>query len=1495
MPLNLGYFFIRQPRVSPINAIPTLPPSSEGTYQLIDAFKMEYLGTHYEALLSITGKKILTLIDENPSHTDNLDMSVIGLHIDEIVGEINSYENYSASSLTASGTDLCLFETMVREDIATPKTVRYNKELEWMIDTEVEGKIGTASISVKEENFDYANINGKWMIDEGYIYDDKDVVLDSQGKAAIGDYGVYINFDPAIDPEDNDINRTVDYSDLELVASLDQATPSFIFNAAPILIDGSLVLKINQREQEENKDYRVFYGTQPEIIGSVSSPYTVTEGFNILRVRHNSDDVQECIIPEGQYTPTQLALLINQTSIDFKAYTYKDDDTNEDFLALTGNRGTEYHQLRIENGSINDILGFTNLEAVKGEGVGEIQKLTYIEDEDITPSGTVNEVTVDAINKITDNPFLGVNTSNFQVFENGVELEKGKDFLVNDTGTVKFSSSQEKETLASGVLTLDNSLFPDDYILYADNVKLIEEEDYRINPQGGWITLNATAFPGSVYTLSYTNATLGWIEKEVILGDSAKLVSSIKGPYTFESSFNSLKLAVNNQETQEFLLTENLPVGVQDVVSTINFSATGFSAYESEGYLAFATEGSGVTFSITIGDGSANDILGFTENQNIEGKGASGGEKSLNAKNPPMMVGGFTAPQGGDTIIIKDNDVSVRYQPNTLIKLLNDYYQIKESVTVDTANIISTISGNITILADSNDTFEFTANDEDKTIVTLQEGISRELEDIVDDINAVRPETADVLNINGSDKIRLKASEYLVIGEGSANRSMGFASGASDTNALDTYITTKSLFKNTYVNPSIYTSIDPVELTELVIGKDKSPQGANTLLFEGNLTTQFRKGVLLKVANLFFHEVRGSSFDLENNKTDVKLGSSLNKAVYNDTLIEITTNPVFEEGDNNLKTKLLPVLTESYSLYKNENLLKTDTDYEISDSGDIELAEPMLNGDTFIVNYIGKKFITDANSYTSSYTYYDYIRIGSNVNISYRADNTDNFYINIFHASTLMSRFEEELEEENKSIANSSSSGFPTGTIPVTNNDASGNESFNYALGDIDDMVVLAQGWYDFFDGRIGYFEEERRLLTGFRIGAEDGRVTSYDIEIAVDTPPQRLYPLPDTRSEEEKVEPYKVPALFGENKNDGGDDSQGWYSDNITDAIISEKAYLDSESSYLSTLLGRDINNHSLSSNSGPYTFEEERTLILYVESSNPSTGSLDQRNVSVTLIPDSPYPNPDFPPDLPEYFTDLREVSYVVAQINGAVNSSFGYTVNPASGSSQVSLSASSSGRCKCVYILQDVVELNFGEGNEAAIRSRSTLWTGGATYSLTVPNTSSAHYVNYLASSDRGIELSYHQSQIINLEGQMEEWLDPLTDSFYKAKDEKVRALSFINKTQLFEDDSSDFSYLKFTSIFNAIDNDTTLYDRIDSISLRKPEDTSRELETVARDNEIQVSLANENLYDPRYSWLVILAHRNNGFLSDRKAAVDTEERRLREAVNNIDTLASVKTYS
>ena len=554
----------------------------------------------------------------------------------------------------------------------------------------------------------------------------------------------------------------------------------------------------------------------------------------------------------------------------------------------------------------------------------------------------------------------------------------------------------------------------------------------------------------------------------------------------------------------------------------------------------------------------------------------------------------------------------------------------------------------------------------------------------------------------------------------------------------------------------------------------------------------------------------------------------------------------------------------------------------------------MINGDNYTISYYGRRNINPSVEIIANYTFFDFIGKGSNIKISFEADNPDNFYLNVLHASTFMAAFKKDLEARNAQIANSSSSGFPTGEIPVTKNEDSGSGSYQYTIGDLDDKINMALSWYNFFDNRLQYFEEERLLLSGYIVGAENGRVTQADIEDSANVPPTRLFPSPDTRPDEQKVEPLRVPALDGLNKNDAGSDTNGWSSTTMQTSLNSETTYINYEISKLTTLINYGLRYFCLIS-TGNFNFTIIETMSLYIETKNPN---LQQRTVSILFVPNQ-IPNP-FPP--PPFISAPQTANYVATQINNAVNSAFGYSVNPASVlGSNVVLTANSSNLTQCAYIVSDAPTVGFGSGNEAAIRSRSTLWTGGYTYSGgTVPGTSSAHLDILNENIQRNTEATDHNSQIIQLNGQMEEWLTPFDTSFPLSKAEKDIATSWVISTTSLTTDSLTFDNLKSETgghVFDSIDDPTlsgNINDRLTSLNSRKTNINNRLSEVTARNTEVITTLSTESLYDPRYSWLVNLTHRERGYYADKKREIDQETKRQREAANNSNTLNSMNSF-
>lgn len=1495
MPVDLGYFIIKKPRVSPINAVDTIPPSSQGTLSVYDAFSLLYTGTAYSAILNLTGSKILTLINENPAHADNLNLDILGKSIKDLVSELNGKNNYSCVLLTSESDSLCLFKGIIRQDIlGNPYTVKFNKELEYLVDVDTEGKLGSCSVDSKKGDFKYSDVDSRWMTNEGFIFDQKEIPVPNNGVVPIGSDGVEIIFSPATSVDKKDLNKTVSFTNLELTPSLSFTTAQTPFQAAPILENGTLELKINQVVKTEGLDYKVLYGTLPEIRAKNPEPYIITSSTNTFRLRYDSDDIQEFVIPEGTYFISDLAKIINPTALNFQVMEYKDDETKLKYFTVQAFRGTFYHQLRIEDGSFNQVLGLSDFTAKKGDGSGTINFLTPVFDEIYVPTEKINSLVVSGTKAITGNPFIGVNTDGFILYENDSKKIKDVNFFVDSYGTVVFSDIVIGENLTGGILKKDTNLFLEDYAIYADGKKLVENLDYVITPEAGWITLTSSAFPGSVYTADYSHETYGKIVGDVLLGEKAVVTGTKKSPFAFDSSNNNLIFEVNGVETNI-----NLPLGtgikITDIVSVINNSGTDYVASVLNYGLSISTRYAGANRNIKIKQCSANTVLGFTPNQSSIGKGAVGGEQALEITKVPLLISGFVAPSGGDTIIIKNNDVRSRYPTGAILNIANDYYEVSTSFLVTEANIIGNVSEPYTILEGSNDLFSFYIDDVEYSVKFVA-GFKISIRTIVNQINAVKSGSAEVMDINGTLKIKMKGSTKVVIGNGTANRSLGFDYKSEDTSSADTYIKTTSKFKNTYIAPDLYTTITPVNFEKDSSVKEITPKNSNTILFIGDQTSKYEPKTLVKFNSVYYYTVLGSSYDSDLDKTTITFLSPLELPVYPDTLCEYTTEPIVNEGEVKFKTKFYPNLDQPYALLKNNNLLIVDKDYEIDNSGYIELKKGISSGDVLEFGYIAKRFIGPETKVRMDYTYYDYLSKGSNIKISFKARNPDNFFIKVQHGTNLMKSYQKELTERNQSIANSSSSGFPTGEIPTQDMSQSGSDSYPYRLAIIDEKIELANKWFSFFDNRLYFFEKEREIINGYLVGAEDGRVTNSDISDSANTPPTRLFPYPDTRLEEQKNDPYRVPALDGYNKNDLGSATYGFTASSIDSVLTDENSSIDLEISKLNTLLGYSTTNGYLASTGSFDITSSGETLTMYVEIR--AGVSFTQHIITASFSENymAPIPDPLGGGDIGGGHSP-QTATYIAGQINAAF-SSLGVSPAYVSGSSVVL--GTNSSNALCIHIVSDAPHVGFGTGNCSAIRSRHTLWTGGYsdTYSMAVPGTSSVHLDISSENVARSKNSLLHSNQLSLVQGQMDEWLEPFDLAFPFSKTERANIDAFLETISLAIDASNNFDSIKSISQnpLDSIDNPTVLTDRISYLAARKNlEVIPRKNRVIARLVEIQDALVHEALYDPRYVWLSVLTNKNDGLYASRKVEIDNEARKQREAARNSATLGSISSFS
>lgn len=1498
MPVDLGYFIIRNPRVSPINAATTVPPAAQGTYALKTAFSIQYVGTASTAVLTLTGTNVLTLINSDPTHADNLKIATAGLSISDLVDKINSNPNYSAAALTTSPSDFCFFKSVFSQNIkGSSYSAQYNSEKEYLIDVTTSGDIGASAISWKQGNFSYNSQGKKWIIDAGYIYDEKDepvqlsgvgYVYDlywtgtpapiqcNLGVAPVGNDGAYLKFYGTSNSSDLDLSNQVSFNNEVLINSATTPTSQVPFPAAPILVPGTLQLKINGDVKTENVDYLVGYGTHPQITARNASPYTFAPSTNILKVRCDYDEVQSFTLPEGIHTARELADLINQTAQNFTASVYIDSDTHLSYFSVTANRGTYYHQIAIEDGSANVALGYVDFTANQGQGNGTLQFTVPVEQEVVPITSVTNQVQISAVLLGAD--FLGIDTNTFELYENAEKKTQNVDYLVNNKGIVSFINHQVDEPLTGGVLKADNSLFPASYVIYDNGTPLIEGVDYSVNLTGGWITLKTSAFPGHVYTADYISGSLGKITGEVLIGGPAQLTASIKDTYTINSNQNELKVLVSGHEVQTFTLPVNSDLTIHELVYAVNQTASGFVAINASGYFILKTLDSGPKASISIPACTASSSVGFSLNQSANGTGAQGGEQALSVQNAPMKVKGFTAPSGGNVLIFKNNDIISRYPPGAIVNMQSDYYQVFDSALDTTPNVSGSFVGPYFFISGSNDTLIFSLDERPFVTVVFAAGKTT-AGSVVNQINSIAPNSAEVSDINGVVTIKIKGTTSVRIGSGSANRTLGFDSGSYDTNTPDSVIVTSSSFASTYVNPTLYTSGAPIPLVKEETQKKKCPQNSNTLQFLDDVTTHYTPNTLVQLDNKNFYRVIASTYD--GSITTVTFSSKFAYPIYEDTSVSYTSHAIFFEGDNVLQTEYAPLTSELYTL-KNNGVPISNTQYSLATSGKLTLKYPLQNGDNYTLSYIGKRIKKPGNLVSVNYIYVSPLSLGSKVEISLEAYNPDTFYLNVVHASTFMSSFQEVLTDKIKRISNSSSSGFPSGaTPPSPSNSTSGSDSYPYTYGDIQNQIDLCLKWYDFFDQRIRYFEKEREILNGYVVGAESGPVSHTDISNAANLPPTRLFPYPteagvkDPRPTAQQSMPYNIPALQGLNQNDSGNTTgSSTAASYVTQSLSQELASVQSELSKLN-LLRTFSDAGGYIETTGSFVLPDPETLSLYIETIGPGD-TLYQNTVNVA-------------------FTAGIKTAAIVAS---AINSSCSFLgISPASVSGlKVRLtSAVGSGKAQCIYVLSDAPSIGFGEASETAIRSRRTLWTSGCPG---VPLVASCIQTDINSETSKiSATVSLLQQQIVQLEGEMKEWIEPFDTAYNLSKTEISSAQSFISDSSSFSASGSYLLGLRTTPgyIFTVMSEATGLIqDRIDQLNSRITAINSKLSSVSGRVNTVSTILTNENLYSSRYSWLTLLAHREYGFYTTLYQTLNQQIKKLMQSSSSNDLLNSMSTF-
>jgi hypothetical protein len=779
-------------------------------------------------------------------------------------------------------------------------------------------------------------------------------------------------------------------------------------------------------------------------------------------------------------------------------------------------------------------------------------------------------------------------------------------------GLINFIELKNSFSPTELILHPEEALFADDFKVFRNGVLMEFDSEYRLDPESGFLSLTTPAFPGEVFTINYRTKEQGEITNELLgisktaseiaedsssnvkdLGSKPSLTSTIAGPYEIEVGTSDLFSVSVNTLVSNIFLTPGSSVSVETIINDINDSANGFTAIETDaGTINLIANSGGPDVTLTVGTGNANSVLGFINNDSAAGTGAEGGERSLQVRSFPIVTTSFSAPSGGDVIIIKNANVISNYPSNSVAQIGQDFYIIKESSLDNVPNLVSTIEGPFNISLDFNHRMRIKVDGTSYTI-TLTTGSEQTVLDIVDDINLVAPGTAEVVNLNNRDLIKIKGSTEVEIEniENSAYNTLGLIPNSKDTSIPDTIIQIDGLFVQDYQNPDFKATRASVNFVNQAASHQKASPGVGTVVFESNIVGEAVVNMLMKVETIDpsssqitfnLYKVIGVTL-LDTGFTEINLGSNLVFPLRETDTISFSSKPLLDKFTTEFFLSPLPYLgiyppdqDTRFDLTFNGTLKERGTDYSVDESGKVTLQTFELDGSSLELNYVARKELPAGSVAETRYVIFKSLEKDDEITGTYTFINPDQFYLKIVREKTLAERLMKELEDEIQRLNNPSSSGVSTES-PSTkaNNDDGGNTTPDFEVKEPAEKAVIAKKYFDFYNNRIILVEDVLKFIKGSNPGGDDGKIVGADIDSAVSNLTSRFFPataiIDDINVDPTKGviggenddpyqenDPLNLPVLRGLSQNDDGS-SASVNHENETNALgIEKQAFLD-------------------------------------------------------------------------------------------------------------------------------------------------------------------------------------------------------------------------------------------------------------------------------------------------------------------------------------------------
>jgi len=354
--------------------------------------------------------------------------------------------------------------------------------------------------------------------------------------------------------------------------------------------------------------------------------------------------------------------------------------------------------------------------------------------------------------------------------------------------------------------------------------------------------------------------------------------------------------------------------------------------------------------------------------------------------------------------------------------------------------------------------------------------------------------------------LRIEQQEVYLLG-GST-----YDSGTNETTVTlyDTGTDKRQVFQNSYTDPKVYVSSGPTPITSApLIPAYFTPElqtyevvarGMNRFLVPEDRTPFYKVGTVVLFTDgsssfTDFFEVSGSKFDATTNRTEVTLTTNVIRQ-YNpgSQILLYSVRPVFEPPALEVQTSGVPILTQTYTVYRRVSgqagiILSSPLDYTLDASGRLVLATELRLAEEFAIFYTGSRVIQAGSSLQASYTCQ--IAPNSTNGLKGQILKADYFLLALdtfFYRVETMTNFRGEYAAEIASKASSGSSGPQTSNSSQPNLFEQGRTSLYFDEKHLANQDIVARSSLLFYNDAVNYLEDLLQYLDGRVVGNNDGR-----------------------------------------------------------------------------------------------------------------------------------------------------------------------------------------------------------------------------------------------------------------------------------------------------------------------------------------------------------------------------------------------------------------------